>query len=179
MKMRRVNALQWTVALIVATALIVGCNSGSGSPFASPQTGAAQSHRFRSLTDESATVQVINKENETIVGSLVTPAPCWTISPSPVPTVSASPGVSPIITETYNATCTVANSNTVVLQYSFGDGYAICDFYTTWSASGFSYNALGNQGNCRNQTPSSGAAVDQDFIFGIILDDRHRHRHQH
>jgi hypothetical protein len=169
MKPARKNALDLAMATVAAAAVIAGCNSsGSGGGFTSvSQTSAAHGHTVGRQDLLTTTVEIINKENGTLTGTATIPS-CWTVSPSPIPTVSASPGAVDI-TETYDTTC--AAHAPVSLNYTLFSDYT-CVFSTNINASGtantFTYTqtALGPEDNCFATAKPNG---NGKFIYEIIL----------
>src|SRR5580704_13444428 len=106
MKVIKVNAFHIAMGAVAAASIVVGCNANGSGVGLSPssQNPSSRSHSVRSASLVSTTVKVFNQENGTLTSTAVVPS-CWTVSPSPIPTVSASPGHSPVITETYDTTC--------------------------------------------------------------------------
>lgn len=169
MKTARKNALDLAMAAVAAAAVIAGCNSSGSGAGLSPtsQTSYSRAHSIRRQDMVSTTVEIINKENGTLTGTATIPS-CWTVSPSPIPTVSASPGTVDV-TETYDTTC--AAHAPVSLNYTLFSDYT-CVFSTNINASGtantFTYTqtALGPEDNCFATAKPNG---NGKFIYEIIL----------
>jgi hypothetical protein len=169
MKRANKNALDLAMGALTAVAIIAGCNSnGSGVGFSSPsQTSVERGHSIRRQDLLSTTVEIINKENGTLTGTATIPS-CWTVSPSPIPTVSASPGTVDL-TETYDTTC--ASHTPVSLNYTLFSDYT-CVFSTNVNSSGttnaFTYTqtALGPEDNCFATAKPDGTGK---FIYEVIL----------
>jgi hypothetical protein len=166
MNTTRQTAFQYGIAIIAAASVIVGCNSGTGSLAGPSGTSStiAQSQHGRGQAIVVTKVRVFDQNSATIVGDVV-PEPCWTVSPSPLPTASPLDHT-PNITETYDPMCT--QSTGVTLQYtSLG---VTCDFTTAWSSTGFVYSAMGFGQNVCSATPApSGDNYDGKFTYGPIL----------
>jgi hypothetical protein len=160
MKLTRASKAQVAVILFAAASFIAGCNSGSGTV---PGTSQTQANRIRHLTLAATTVKVFNDENLAITGTATTPT-CWTVSPTPIPSVAPN-GHTGIITETFDTTC--ASGAGMVLEYSLGPYF--CDFTTTYQSGAFSYQAMGNDGNCFATPAPSDANYNEKFTYGIIL----------
>jgi hypothetical protein len=178
MKVIKISAVQIAMAALAAASIVAGCNgSGSGVGLSSSaQSPTVRSHSIhRADQYVSTTVKIFNQENGTLTGTAVIP-PCWSVSPSPIPTVSASPGHSPIITETYDTNC--ASHVGVELDYNLFANYT-CAFTTNYNPSGstgtFVYSAmgLGPEDNCAATPAPSGANYDEKFIYTIILGADH------
>jgi hypothetical protein len=170
MKPVKVNALHVAMGALAAASVVAGCNeSGSGAGV----SALAQAPKFHSIhrLDQfvSTKVKVFNQENGTLTAAGNVPE-CWTASPSPVPTVSASPGHSPVITETYDTTC-AANTPSMSLEYTLFSPYT-CVFTTTYNASGtFSYSqtGLGPEDNCFVTPAPRGDNYDEKLVYTVIL----------
>jgi hypothetical protein len=171
MKLVNVNAFHVALGAVAAAAIVAGCNANGSGVGLSPSSQIPSSHSVRPASLVSTTVKVFNQENGTLTSAAVVPS-CWTVSPSPVPTVSASPGHSPVITETYDTTC--ASHTGIVLKYTLVAPYT-CDFTTTVNPSGsaqtFSYSAMGEgpEDNCYATAAPSGANYDEKFVYTVIL----------
>jgi hypothetical protein len=169
MKPAQKNALDLAMGGLAAAAIIAGCNSnGSGVGFSSAsQTSEVRKHSIRRQDLLSTTVKIFNQENGTLTGTAAIPS-CWTVSPSPIPTVSASPGTVDL-TETYDTTC--ASHSPVSLNYTLFSDYT-CVFSTNINASGtantFTYTqtALGPEDNCFATAKPNG---NGKFIYELIL----------
>lgn len=160
MKSSPISKAQVAVIIVAAVSFIAGCNGGSSTV---PGASSFQEHRVRQQTSASTTVKIFNDDNLTIAGTAITPS-CWTVSPNPIPTVAPN-GHTDVITETYNTTC--ASSAGIILEYSLGP--YVCDFTTTYSGGGFTYQAIGTEGNCYASPAPSGANYDEKSTYGIIL----------
>jgi hypothetical protein len=169
MKLARKNALNLAMGVVAAAALIVGCNSNGSAVGLSPtsQTSYSRLHSIRRQDMVSTTVKIFNQENGTLTGTATIPS-CWTVSPSPIPTISASPGTVDL-TETYDTTC--AAHSPVSLNYTLFSDYT-CVFSTNINASGtadtFTYTqtALGPEDNCFATAKPNGTGK---FIYELIL----------
>jgi hypothetical protein len=178
MKPVQLKPLHVPMGALVSAAIIAGCNSAGQSIAGVSPLGQQPSSRSQSIRRAdliSTTVKIFNQENGTLTSAAVVPS-CWTVSPSPIPTVSASPGHSPVITETYDTTC--ASHIATVLKYTLVAPYT-CDFTTTvnpsGSAEGFSYSAMGEgpEDNCFATAAPSGANYDEKFVYTVILGPNH------
>jgi hypothetical protein len=172
MKPFKINVLHIAMGALAAASIVAGCN-GSGSGAGVSALGQAPTSKFHSIhrLDQfvSTKVKVFNQENGTLTAAGNVPA-CWTVSPPPIPTVSASPGHSPVITETYDTTCS-ANTPSMSLEYTLFSPYT-CVFTTMYNASGtFSYSqmGLGPEDNCLVTPAPSGDNYDEKFVYTIIL----------
>jgi hypothetical protein len=135
---------------IVATAIVVGCSPPATSP--SALQSASSSHRTHPLALATTSVEIYNSGSSTIVG--MGSAACWTISPTPLPSVAPS-DYSVVETLTYDTGCATPTS----LDISYGVNGAevtYCTFVTTYSNSAFSYSVMNTSfTDCTATIPAS------------------------
>lgn len=154
--------------LFITVVAIIGCNNQAGTSD-STNAGAVLPRlgHVRHLQDLSTAVKVFNHEETTITG-VVPVTPCWSVSPYPLPSASASPGHTPKITETYDTGCPTGN-NSITLQYTTTG--VTCNFQTTYNSgsAGFTYAAYGYSGNCLYTPAPPSDDYNEKFIYGRIL----------
>jgi hypothetical protein len=176
MKTRKLTAYQCAMTLVASAAVIAGCDSGSGGTagsFQASSQNASQGH-IRPLSIMTTTVNIVNNNTEAV--SYVAPAvpfPCWTVSPSPPPSIAPSGGVSGVITESYNTGC---SSNTPTMNIQYTAGPFNCNFYTNYVAGvggggTFSYSASGYDNNCYATPAPPGSGYNEQFTYGFLFDN--------
>jgi hypothetical protein len=166
MKTSRHSIGLWTIVTFGAVATFVGCNGLQTSPTSSASQSGAQA--VRHLSDVSNTVDIVNSwEGGTIYGS--GSAPCWSTSPSPLPSVGPSAS-SPPVTITYDMTC-VTNQH-LDLTYgpvSVSTGY-LCTFDISYNGTPlFNYSVTqGSSTNC-SAVPSATSEFNEILTYNQIL----------
>jgi hypothetical protein len=144
-----VNSIKLTFLTLVTVAFIAGCN-GSGGPISSLPGASSAKGGVDPLDTVSTRVEIANTASVTIYGG--SSGTCWTISPSPVPSIGSGDQTSPI-TLSYNTGCAAGNKLDITYQTTLGADTA-CTFETTYTGgSGFSYQA--------NNAPLTACSVSQ------------------
>lgn len=88
------------LALFVAASLVSACSSTPGA------TGLRTSlPTTKHAAIVTTAVKVFNNANFPLLGSLPSPAPCWTVSPSPLPGLGNGGGHTPKITLSRDTSC--------------------------------------------------------------------------
>lgn len=163
MKILKVGAAHYAVGLFAVAAIVAGCTSGSQTalgPNQPNQPGAMQSHRISPLQTVSTRVRINNFASFTIYGS--GSAMCWSISPTPLPSVAPSGNSAPI-TLTYDEACVTPSS--LGITYGPLTTPQSCKFITSFGSSGFSYTVDNSVHTACTATPSTSALVNEYFNY--------------
>jgi hypothetical protein len=162
MKTVQLAAAPYALGLAVAAAIAVGC---SGSPASLSPSAQQNGPRYpRPLaTTVSTKVQVDNTFTSTIYPSGGS-AMCWTVSPTPLPSVAPNASSAPI-TLTYDTTCT----STSELAIDYGPISPVnedCIFTTSYNGTAFVYSVTqSDQTDCKAY-PSPTSLVNEIFQYG-------------
>jgi hypothetical protein len=160
MKIAHFGAVPYALGLVAAAAIAIGCSSGSGSSLnpSSQQNGIRR-------PDPTATtkVEVDNTFTATIYPSGGS-AMCWTVSPTPLPSVAPS-ATSPPITLAYDTTCTTTSQ----LAIEYGPVSPVnedCTFTTSYNGMAFVYSVTQGLNTDCKAYPSAAAIVNEIFQYG-------------
>jgi hypothetical protein len=142
-----------------AVAIVAGCSTQAGSPLGSSPAGLGAS-RAHSLNIVTTRVEIYNSGSATILGT--GSSACWTISPTPLPSVSPDT-YSGVISLSYNTTCAGPNFIDIAYAPTVGADDS-CTFVTTYDM-GFSYSVDNSEGTACTATPSHNVAFDELFSY--------------
>lgn len=135
MKIGRLTIAQSTISLVAAAALVSACDSGTPSGSGPLSPNARASHVRHSIL-LSTIVQFHNAGSSTI--SATGSAPCWTVSPSPLPSVASGESSGPV-TLNYDTSC-LNGTNEIRITYAPSPQAAGCTFITYYEF-GWGYSA--------------------------------------
>jgi hypothetical protein len=157
MNILKCTAAQWSILLLATAGVAAGCNSG---PTASAPPGIQSANGHAGPSELLSTrVKIYNSGSSTIFGT--GSAPCWTISPTPLPSVG--PGsYSGIETLSHNPLCGVSTLNITYQTISGAD--TACTFETTYSG-GFSYSVDNSPTTACTATHSTNVTFDELFSY--------------
>jgi hypothetical protein len=151
--------LEFVALLVGAIAIVAGCSSQAGSPLGSSPTGPSAS-RAHSLDIVPTRVKIYNSGSATISGT--GSSACWTISPTPLPSVSPDT-TSGVVTLSFNTAC--AGPNFIDISYAPVSGAdAICTFVTTYYM-GFTYSVDNSEDTACTATPSHNVTFEELFSY--------------
>jgi hypothetical protein len=164
MKKAKTCTAKWAVSALAAAAIFAGCSTGTQSSLSPSGTAQNGSHRVGPLATVSNVVQIDNAWTQTIFGS--GSATCWSISPTPLPSVAPSAS-SPPVTLTYNTTCPV----TAPLPIRYGPGVTPledCTFNVGYNGTNFTYSVTqGTHTDCTAK-PSPISSIDEILTYDQV-----------
>ena len=164
MKNTKICAAKRAVSTLAAAAIVAACSTGTQSSLSPSGIAQNRSRHVGPLATVSNVVQIDNAWTQTIFGS--GSATCWSISPTPLPSVAPSAS-SPPVTLTYNTTCPV----TAPLPISYGPAITPleqCTFNVGYNGTNFTYSVTqGTHTDCTAK-PSPISSIDQILTYDQI-----------
>jgi hypothetical protein len=164
MKKAKRCAVQWAIGTVAAAAIFTGCSTGTQSSLSPSGVAQNGSHRGGPLATVSDVVQINNAWTQTVLGS--GSATCWSISPTPLPSVAPSAS-SPPVTLSYDTTCPV----TATLPITYGPATTPlenCTLNVGYNSTNFTYSVTqGTHTDCTAK-PSPISSIDEILTYDQI-----------